>query len=66
MKCFKNCYCHLCRELSSGFVGDKTLSNSKTCGNNFILKEKSEERYKSVVKVQGPSSTLDVDFKKLR
>lgn len=71
MRCSRNCNCHLCRELANGVYGKPKYGRSKSCDtieNNFILRERPDQRYKCVVKVPGPSSTstLDVEFKRLR
>lgn len=61
MRCCDNCSCHLCRELAVGLVsnsisgGSDNNSNSNCSDSNFILRGRSNERYKSVIEIPGPS-----------
>lgn len=61
MKCCDNCSCHLCRELAIGFSNKgklpKTLTDVSSIHNdNFILRGRYDEIYKSIVIVPGPPS----------
>uniref|UniRef100_A0A1B6DL13 BTB domain-containing protein n=4 Tax=Clastoptera arizonana TaxID=38151 RepID=A0A1B6DL13_9HEMI len=61
MKCCDDCSCHLCRELAAGFIGKCKLNHTNKHNvliqeSNFILCERTNDKYKSVILVPGPPS----------